>query len=254
MKCIKSGSVKGYGGIELHGWFFNWLRSIYPELSTQLHENNEEKPFVIGPLYGIKRKGRTFLEENQEYSFAISGLNQTLKNVLNELLANAEGTIISINNALLKVQSVSSILPGDGLSYYDILENEDIIKDNITLQFASPTSFRQQGTQELFPKPELVFGSLLRKWNAFSPVKFADDLVHSKLLVKKYNLKTEIVDYGKYKIIGCTGRCTYQLDKHMPLFQKKMLHSLAYFAEYAGVGYKTSMGLGDVRFISHDRR
>jgi len=78
----------------------------------------------------------------------------------------------------------------------------------------------------------------------------ADELVKSNLLVKRYKLQTELVDFGKYKIIGCTGRCTYQLDKHMPLFQKKMLHSLAYFAEFAGIGYKTSMGMGDVSVLN----
>ena len=83
---------------------------------------------------------------------------------------------------------------------------------------------------------------------------FADDLMYANILVKKYNLRTELVDFGQFKIIGCIGSCTYELDKRMPDFQKKILKTLAYYAEIAGIGYKTSMSLGQVKYINGEGR
>ena len=102
--------------------------------------------------------------------------------------------------------------------------------------------------------PNLVFGSILRKWNSFSPVVLTDGVLNTKIFVSKYKLKTELVDYSIYKIVGCVGNCSYIIDKSEPSHKKRMLHSLAAFADIAAIGYKTSMGLGDSRYILEKRR
>jgi CRISPR/Cas system endoribonuclease Cas6 (RAMP superfamily) len=53
---------------------------------------------------------------------------------------------------------------------------------------------------------------------------------------------------------GFIGSCTYQLRRHnersdaeTPLSIQQQLYFLAQMAFYSGVGYKTAMGLGQVR-------
>ncbi|MFZ5942945.1 MAG: CRISPR-associated endoribonuclease Cas6 [Bacillota bacterium] len=253
-KCSATGTVKGYGGTEIHGWFFKMLEEINPELSARIH-GMDEKPFSIGPVYGGKKeKGKTVFEEGEEYSFTFASLNEEIFKVVSNMAFTLVGNKIYLGTAGLNITEVRPIFGSKGLSFYDILEKHSLVNREITLQFSSSTSFRQQGTQEIFPQPDLVFGSLLRKWNAFSPVSLPGELGNSPILVKKYNLKTELVDFGKYKVIGCIGNSTYQLDKSLPNFQVNMLNSLAFFAGIAGIGYKTSMGLGDARYLYDDRR
>ena len=248
VKCIQTGTVKGNGGLEVHGWFFKWLQDLDPVLSEKVH-GMDEKPFAVGPIYGGKKeKGKTILEAENEYTFSISSLNQEIYDGLWKLTAaidNYKLQLGSSNNIVTDIQPILS----EKLDYIDVIKKSKLGSDNINLQFCSPTSFRQQGTQELFPQPSLVFSSLLRKWNTFSPYMFPSELYLTDVIVSRYNLRTELVDFGKYKIIGCIGSCTYQLDKGIPGFQKELLHSLAFFAGIAGVGYKTSMGLGDARYL-----
>ena len=40
----------------------------------------------------------------------------------------------------------------------------------VELEFASPTAFHSKGATMPVPLPELVFGSLVDRWNAFSPI------------------------------------------------------------------------------------
>jgi len=51
--------------------------------------------------------------------------------------------------------------------------------------------------------------------------------------------------FPNYVQKGFEERCTYQLSADQQQVSK--LTSLAAFAHYAGVGYKTSMGMGQVR-------
>jgi len=251
LECINPGVLKGYGGTEIHGWFFNWLKNFDKNLSTKIHEMGE-KPFAIGPIYGGKKdKGKTVLEKTKEYSFTLSSLNEDLFHILLVMQSKLIQSEIQLGNGQFLVKSISPIFGKEGVAYSSILENNGTSSSDITLEFTSPTSFRQQGMQEVFPQSYLVFGSLLRKWNTFSTVLLPNELADSTFLVKKFNLKTELVDFGNYKIIGCTGYCTYQLDKRMTDYQVKMLKCLAYFAGVAGIGYKTSMGLGDTRYINN---
>jgi len=247
------GMLKGYGGTEIHGWLFNWLKEIAPDLSSSIHDM-DEKPFVIGPVNGGKKeRGKIFLDENSEYSFSLASLNQEMYKVLEMISKELKGTKIQLGSGKLLCTEIIPIFGENGLTYFDLLEKNEISSE-ITLEFRSPTSFRQQGIQEVFPLPNLVFGSILRKWNSFSPVVLTDGVLNTKIFVSKYKLKTELVDYSIYKIVGCVGNCSYIIDKSEPSHKKRMLHSLAAFADIAAIGYKTSMGLGDSRYILEKRR
>lgn len=248
LNCMDPGLLKGSGGLEIHGWLFNWIKNIDSVLSTKLH-NMDEKPFAIGPIYGGKKEnGQTILEGNKEYSFTLSSLNEEFFNILLIMQSQLIDSEIKLGKCRLIVKEIVPFLNREGLTYPDILNIKVKNSRNITMQFFSPTSFRQQGVQEIFPQSSLVFGSLLRKWNTFSPVLLPNELANSNLLVKKFNLKTEMVDFGRYKIIGCIGTCTYEFDRRLTDYQVRMLKCLALFANVSGVGYKTSMGLGDVKY------
>jgi len=118
--------------------------------------------------------------------------------------------------------------------------------NQFTFRFKSPTSFRSQGQQLLFPTPELFFGSLMQKWNAFARKKITREIAEDfkKILVKRYNLETQEVSFSVYKIIGFTGVVSYRLPPRTDPMVKRVVNALARLAPYAGVGYKTPMGLG----------
>lgn len=144
---------------------------------------------------------------------------------------------------------------------------------NISLEFRSPTALsngqRAWGKQMyLFPDHERVFSGLARAWNYWAPVQYALDLqalqgyIREWVTVTHYELRTQTVHFDCATQEGFTGKCTYAFmdaprESTYRYAQAKVvgagltsgqaLHLLSSFAFYAGVGYKTTMGMGQVR-------
>jgi CRISPR-associated endoribonuclease Cas6 len=113
-------------------------------------------------------------------------------------------------------------------------------QDPLELEFVSPTSFKQQQIIQPFPLPDLVFGSLLRRWNALAPPDLHFPNVQWQGLVSAYDLKTHAMKM-KSDEIGSVGWVRYRFP--LPE-QARIATILARFACFAGVGRKTAMGMG----------
>jgi CRISPR-associated endoribonuclease Cas6 len=128
---------------------------------------------------------------------------------------------------------------------------------NIDLRFASPTVF-SRGTRdglgkwmEPFPSPGLLFGSLAAAWNQVSPRPVDKAAVRAyaeeTVVVGLYHMSSRMVRYWGQPQIGATGRVSYLLKDRRDQSMIRTLNRLADFAFYSGVGYKTTMGMGQVR-------
>ena len=138
----------------------------------------------------------------------------------------------------------------------------------------------------VFPDPERVFDSLARAWNTWAPSHFILDTrtiqayVRDWVVISHYELQTHTFHFDRSTQEGFTGRCVYAMKERewtrsryaqtleeastsskglrrgeslLPatvgagLTPVQALHLLANFAFYAGVGYKTTMGMGQTR-------
>ncbi|HEU5226295.1 MAG TPA: CRISPR system precrRNA processing endoribonuclease RAMP protein Cas6 [Ktedonobacteraceae bacterium] len=139
-----------------------------------------------------------------------------------------------------------------------------------TLEFASLTTFSRgsnktgYGTyQVMFPQPEYVFHNLMRRWEDVAPPELApliqkerleQYLLEDGMIVIDYDLTAHHVHFTTHRQRGFIGTCTYQLrgpneqpTPEAPLTVKQQFYLLAQLAFYTSVGYKTAMGLGQVR-------
>lgn len=246
--CRRAGAVRGLGGVGLHGLLFSVLPDFDPVLTTEIHEA-ADKPFALGPLTGPGRreKGCLQCEPEGHYQFTLSCLNKEMSALANQLAEYWPGMAVRLGTAEFCGEAVAKAHP-DGLVYQDLLNGPPPPRE-ITIAFRSPTSFRQLGTQIVFPLPERVFGSLRQRWNSFSPVQLHADMDFSDLLVSRYELHTEMVIFDRYRIVGFTGRCSYRLPPRYPDFPAGRLCALARYASLAGVGYKVTMGLGQAEMV-----
>jgi CRISPR-associated endoribonuclease Cas6 len=129
----------------------------------------------------------------------------------------------------------------------------------ITLYFCTSTAF-SLGSHEycLFPEPSLLFGGLLREWNKYAPEQMRkekqivqDSSLNEHIAVTACRLHHAYLHFPSYVQKGFVGQCTYQLRTDRLLASH--LTTLAAFAYYAGVGYKTTMGMGQIRVKFGDR-
>ena len=118
----------------------------------------------------------------------------------------------------------------------------------ITFQFSSPVSFRFFQDDYPFPLPQLIFGSIVDKWNLTAmPVSFERETVReaaAKLLPESWSGKTRQVYLKKDRgVTGFTGSFTFNISM-LPQAEQQMLLLLAQFSQFSGVGRLTGQGLG----------
>ncbi|MFQ6110225.1 MAG: CRISPR system precrRNA processing endoribonuclease RAMP protein Cas6, partial [Candidatus Aminicenantales bacterium] len=119
----------------------------------------------------------------------------------------------------------------------------------IILEFCSPTSFSHPSEEGLLPLPNLVFTSILEKWNSFSDRKIPDEAgkAFEKIRIDWIRLKTEFVRYSWGKIPGFIGKVIYRLPESMGRETRRWVNALADFTFFSGVGKNTFLGMGQAR-------
>jgi CRISPR-associated endoribonuclease Cas6 len=143
----------------------------------------------------------------------------------------------------------------------------------LKLEFASLTTFNRGSVRDTpygnfyarLPLPEYVFPGLARRWQDLAPPELADVvqkehieqyIQDNGIIIEDYDLKTHWVSFARHPQRGFIGTCKYHLrgpDESVtsasPLTVRQQILLLAQLAFYCGVGYKPTMGMGQVRPI-----
>jgi CRISPR-associated endoribonuclease Cas6 len=257
-------------GRAAHAWFLNQVRAADPAIAQALHEPNQERPFTVSnlqgrnPASGRSRVSDQLVSPERSYALRLTSFWPELSALLLErLLPNLPEQTLDLAGATCRVVSVTTdgtAHPWAGqTSFQDLVQQHTLSPAlpprQVTLHFASPTVFRSGGANVPLPLPGLVFESLVRRWNAFAPLqipleirRFADEA----MVIARYHLHTERVAFGEEgergAYPGFVGTCSYAFLVH-DRYWLGLIHLLAAFAFYAGVGARTTMGLGQVRVV-----
>lgn len=246
--------ILGNGGESLYSLLLNILNRENKNLAKEIHDSKSEKPITVSPfLKGAKfSSGYSFISPKRPFTFRMTYLKEKLLEPIIKgfISLSAKNEPLKLGNGKILIEKVDiqKSSQADFTSFEEILSR---VKDDktIALEFCSPTSFRSRGEQKLFPLPELVFSSLLKKWNTFSEIKIPQEIEKEfeKIRVTRFRLKTELVNFSEYKIIGFIGKVVYELPETIDKETKKTINALSDFAFYSGVGYKTTIGMGQAR-------
>lgn len=276
-------------GKHLHALFLSLVSSADRSLADQLHANTANKPFTLSPLQVIDRrkpiKPRTQARFPDSLSpnhtqpipagtpcwWRISLLDDRLFSQLAQLWLNLNpAQPWHLGPANLHITSIlgtpQSTQPWANFQTYDQLQAQASSQDcKLTLQFCTPTAFRQGSYDAALPTPDQVFGSLLRRWNSYSDLEFPSEII-TVIQPSFFEICTVIVkdprEQFQYtgakaspgsQFMGCVGTVTYQILGKVEESWIKQLNTLADFALYAGVGRKTPMGMGMCRRLESSR-
>ncbi len=259
-----------------HGYQFFALLSMWfssAGIDDFSHTRNGLHPCSMGPLRHVDSKNRvvsSLSANNKEKRLSCSPGDRFVGRVaflqdmsaiaFLEYLRDLEGESFRIGQALFRLENCScstrysglallqSILP-QGLIYRGEEEREE---DSLCMRFYTPTGFKKDDAQCLLPLAPLVFGSLLRRWRSWiEPSAWPDmETCFEKILISGISIASHSVQLKKRSIYrGFTGTVRYDLHRCTPE-EKALLHTLGFFAAYAGVGYKTSQGMGEAAKLS----
>jgi CRISPR-associated endoribonuclease Cas6 len=250
-------------------------------LAQSLHQAEKARPYTVSNLVlGQRAGGSLHVSASQSGWLRFTGLNEAVSCHL-IALAGRPPESVELDGHHFKVTGAAlnpARHPWAGqISYQDLaapylLGGRERLNSTLRLEFASPTTFRSQGRYLPLPQPELVFGSLLDRWQAFAPIALHPDtrrFAAEAVVLSRYELRTRGMPYIKRgeageqpdreegatpypAIIGFTGRVAFTV-LNRDRYWLNVLHLLAAFAFYSGVGYQTSAGLGQARVVESIR-
>lgn len=245
--------VQGCGEENLYALVLEVLRKNDKNLAKAIQDSKKEIPLTISPLLkGVKSlRGYSVLFPERTASFRITYLEEKIFEPLIQgflsFLDKKEALKFSEREILIDRVDWQQ---GKKASFTSFKEIFSLAQDKrkVILEFCSPTTFGDEEGQ-LFPLPELVFSSLLKKWNAFSDIKIPSSIQgeFKKIRVSQHRLKTEIVPFSDKKIIGFMGKTTYELPEAIDKEKRRAINALSDFAFYSGIGDKTYKGMGQAR-------
>lgn len=251
-------------GRHLHALFLTLVSSVDSTLGDRLHDATADKAFTLSPLqtHSLLKGGRGGSKLQWQHQqpipagtpcwWRISLLDDTLFSKLTQLWLNlnpqhpwhlgpADLYITSIQGTPQSTQPWAN-----ACTYAQLYEQASDSDRSINFTFATPTAFRQGQYDNTLPTRECVFNSLLSRWNKYSGIEFSHIALES-IFPSFINIHTEIVADSRSKFIGIIGEVSYRLLGEATPLQIQQINALADFALYAGIGRKTTMGMGIVR-------
>lgn len=235
--------------------FLDLVRSVDPALAAALHDSRGVKPFTVSFLIGEMPSGGTekpALDPEKEYELRVTTYDRRLSETWKErVLPRIEGSIISIGREAFSVSGYN-LREETLVEIYrrHIIDNQDP-PTTIVLRFHTPTAFRSGQSNLLFPLPRFVWLSLNRSWSSVAPVDLGRDLhlwAEKEIRVARYDLKTNILHFDRYRQIGFTGFCEYRINT-LNVDRIRSYRLLAEFSRYCGLGIKTTMGMGQANIL-----
>ena len=258
-------------GRHLHALFLTLVSSVDRELGDYLHEAKADKPFTLSPLqlihsplikggqggdrYTLQWEHAKPIAAGTPCWWRISLLDDTLFGKLTQLWLNLNPNHPwHLGPADLHITSIlgtpQSTQPwANAISYAQLYEQSSDSNRQIEFAFCTPTAFRQSNYDCALPTRELVFNSLINRWNQYSGIELPKNLIES-IFPSFFNIRTELVADSRSKFIGCVGAINFRLLGDVDPLVIKQINALANFALYSGVGRKTTMGMGMVRRLS----
>jgi len=253
-------------GRAAHAALLRAISQADPGLAQQLHDESGPRPFTCSSLIGSRKKGAVIPDVT--YTLRYTALTAELAEVLAGLF-DAETsadrqvpTAIELDGVMFDIEAVTAdpaVQPWAARTNYEELSAPWLLgrqkpAPRIELHLASPTAFKSQGRVQPFPLPDLIFGSLLDRWNAYAPVALPEEtrrFAAECMAVSRFRLSTHAAPFkseGALKF-GAVGTVTYvalQRDRYW----LSVINLLADFAQFAGMGISTALGMGQARKTS----
>ncbi|MEO6889821.1 MAG: CRISPR-associated endoribonuclease Cas6 [Ktedonobacteraceae bacterium] len=258
LTSTRAASIPATNGHQAQALFLDLVRQVDPALSARLHDEPGYRPYTVSPLRGARtRDGLLFLQAGQPYHIRITLLDDgQLWQCLSARCLATPSLTLFLDTAEFQLQRVLSTPESDATGWAGHADWQTLAsipaRRAITLYFASPCAFSLGDRRyALFPEPRLVWDSLLRTWNLYAPEVLhiektaLRDFVTNQVAISDYALHTTTLHFPRYIRKGFLGTCSYCIQTSAA--SANHVATLAAFARYSGIGYKTPMGMGQVR-------
>lgn len=234
IQCTHTGRERAHPswGSVLHGALMEWLS---PGAGSLLHEQ-QLRPFA---QYVHDAQGNQFTWRINAWDDAVAA------QIAGALVNRQPFTLRQKNIEVSLVSSAHSAI--SEAAFAQPFFAEEAPSRLIDLRFLTPCTHKTDGAYALFPSPWLIVQSLSRKLSAFSQVVSLEDETALEALARdmriaRYRLQSAPFSLEQTRVAGYVGSLRLYLGGRDQLARLGAMTLM--FANYAGVGIKTALGMG----------
>ncbi len=269
LAALKPGAVPADHRSYARGALLDLIREGDPRLAAELHDHNSAKSYTVALLESAThgRNGALHFGEGHEayWRFTLMG-EPAFDALIRRYLLNHHAPHVrfgAVSFAITDAFVSGGGHPGCGYATLaDLqtkwLDSPDPLPATVTLNFTSPTAFnlgqQPDGSYRFhaLPTPRHVFSALRKRWARLGGSAPGDDFdawVEQMVLIDALDIRTETVRLkGGRQVNGFTGPVTYQIADLSEW--AGFVHLLADLSFWTGVGYQTTIGMGQVRRVA----
>ena len=253
------GTLPAFVGRANYAATLDRLRTFDPALAQHIHDGDGPKPLTCSSVLGASGGAKALtVRVGAPVQVRVTGLTAAVSGGLLGALLDDPPATWELDGHRFTVEEVICDAARHGWSgrtTYETLAAAQLTRPDapdrqVTLEFAAPTAFKSKEMTVPVPLPGLVFGSLVERWNAFSPVVLSPEMRRygeEAMAISRYRLESRAVEQKNQGVrIGAVGQATYRAlagDRYW----LSVMQMLAEFALYSGVGVQTATGMGMVR-------
>ncbi len=198
------------------------LIALVPEAEETVHPKNKPAGFSV-------------VEFSREAPSCTLGIIDD--HLLNEL-KKLNGSSIEVKKA--GINGILSVKVKEEIRWSDLWEPRS---QKARITFRTPVSFLKGKRYNALPVVDLVFSSLVRKWNAYAPVEIDLGDFEEGAWITSFNIRTKKENLERFIFVGALGWITIKFDRARQMTGNALLR----FGTYSGVGAKTSFGFGSIK-------
>lgn len=199
-------------------------------------------------IIGICTASKDFLTFNPDdfYQLSVCGLEATASKAIASLELSPS---IEFLGAKFAVVNRDDDITSYETLYHQLVASEPEPIKRFDLRFNTPTAFAQNRRTYLpLPVPTLMFRSWLERWNQFAPVYLGSDeligYLGEAIALSQHKIKTSLHQLHKGYVSGFTGQVMLQVLSHTDPLLANVANLLVHYAQFAGTGVKTRLGMG----------
>lgn len=252
LRSYNSGYLPEFPGRFLHATIFSLISSIDEEAGNYWHDMSGIKPFTVTLDYNQPCRNHV-IQEGDILFLRINVWHRDLWYILAETSESMRVQIGSLQAMIVNVHCEAPFgLPLCEENILDLVQHRLEAKPvcKIEFEFFRPTMFNGTYGDITFPTANLIFASIVDKWNA-GDVEDVLDKPRIKALCERIILfdwkgQTKRVYFGRDRgYTGFIGNFTFNLSK-LSAEENQLITVLALFGQHCGIGRLSSQGLGQV--------
>lgn len=197
-----------------------------------------------------------YLNKDGSYIWRINTIGEeAFKKILEENILTKDKIFIKNKDLEIKILEKNLI---SNTNLDEILKKWFVAEEGsnkIKYKILTPVSYKDDNKYIIIPDIKLILSNLINKWNAFSSNNIDKNIYEEYLIrtfISNYNIKSTTFSLEKIKIKGYIGEIEITIKANQMMIN--ILNMLFEFAEYSGLGIKTSIGMGGIKIVKKEEK